>query len=110
MFCLFYRSGGSKIRSRVHEENARDSAQVGGYAWSGHCRFGFADRNSQVRHAKKPIINPAVYTSMTQKRNLVSRSGQVTAGVLRGERSRFQLFGDTVNMVRLIAARSSLNL
>ena len=24
-------------------------------------------------------------------------SGQVTAGVLRGERSRFQLFGDTVN-------------
>eukprot|EP00980_Cylindrotheca_fusiformis_P016277 scaffold4838_cov110-Cylindrotheca_fusiformis.AAC.1 len=25
------------------------------------------------------------------------RSGQVTAGVLRGERSRFQLFGDTMN-------------
>ena len=24
-------------------------------------------------------------------------SGQVTAGVLRGEKSRFQLFGDTVN-------------
>ena len=24
-------------------------------------------------------------------------SGQVTAGVLRGERARFQLFGDTVN-------------
>ena len=24
-------------------------------------------------------------------------SGQVTAGVLRGDRSRFQLFGDTVN-------------
>ena len=24
-------------------------------------------------------------------------SGQVTAGVLRGEKTRFQLFGDTVN-------------
>ena len=28
-------------------------------------------------------------------------SGQVTAGVLRGERSRFQLFGDTVNTGKL---------
>ena len=25
-------------------------------------------------------------------------SGPVTAGVLRGERARFQLFGDTINM------------
>ena len=27
-------------------------------------------------------------------------SGPVTAGVLRGDRARFQLFGDTMNMVR----------
>lgn len=27
-------------------------------------------------------------------------SGPVTAGVLRGERARFQLFGGTVNKVR----------
>ena len=27
-------------------------------------------------------------------------SGPVTAGVLRGEKSRFQLFGDTINVVR----------
>jgi len=31
-------------------------------------------------------------------------SGPVTAGVLRGEKSRFQLFGDTVNMVRSIVS------
>ena len=27
-----------------------------------------------------------------------SKSGSVTAGVLRGERARFQLFGDTMNL------------
>lgn len=27
-------------------------------------------------------------------------SGSVTAGVLRGQKARFQLFGDTMNMVR----------
>eukprot|EP00980_Cylindrotheca_fusiformis_P027886 scaffold22563_cov128-Cylindrotheca_fusiformis.AAC.3 len=36
-------------------------------------------------------------TSFSQTYILSSSSGQVTAGVLRGQRSRFQLFGDTMN-------------
>ena len=32
-------------------------------------------------------------------------SGPVTAGVLRGERSRFQLFGDTMNTGMCFAER-----
>ena len=32
-------------------------------------------------------------------------SGPVTAGVLRGERARFQLFGDTVNTGKFDASR-----
>ena len=36
-------------------------------------------------------------------------SGQVTAGVLRGERARFQLFGDTVNTTARIESTGSCN-
>ena len=36
-------------------------------------------------------------------------SGPVTAGVLRGDRARFQLFGDTVNTTARIEASSKRN-
>lgn len=36
-------------------------------------------------------------------------SGPVTAGVLRGERARFQLFGDTVNTTARIESSGAKN-
>ena len=36
-------------------------------------------------------------------------SGQVTAGVLRGAKARFQLFGDTVNTAARMQTSASLN-
>lgn len=37
-------------------------------------------------------------------------SGPVTAGVLRGDRARFQLFGDTVNTGRFRLSRLALSM
>eukprot|EP00980_Cylindrotheca_fusiformis_P014336 scaffold3826_cov141-Cylindrotheca_fusiformis.AAC.1 len=44
----------------------------------------------------------SAYLSFTQ-------SGQVTAGVIRGERSRFQLFGDAMNTAARMESTSERN-
>jgi class 3 adenylate cyclase len=52
-------------------------------------------------HKVKDLINSLAESLGDDTRNLSFRvglhSGSVTAGVLRGDKSRFQLFGDTVN-------------
>lgn len=62
-----------------------------------------------VRFARKLLLKMGTLTSKLEVTlgpdttelgfRIGLNSGAVTAGVLRGERSRFQLFGDTVNMV-----------
>ena len=49
---------------------------------------------SQITHKLVPKLGEA--TASLQLR-VGLHSGPVTAGVLRGDRARFQLFGDTVN-------------
>ena len=49
---------------------------------------------NQLVHKLEPRLGPDT-GDLTVRVGL--HSGPVTAGVLRGERARFQLFGDTVN-------------
>jgi class 3 adenylate cyclase len=60
------------------------------------CRFArdCMERMQEVVHRLESILGEdTAYLSM----RIGLHSGEVTAGVLRGEKSRFQLFGDTVN-------------
>lgn len=62
------------------------------------CKFA----SSCMRELHNMIHDPEVLDSLGQDTNQLAmrfglHSGPVTAGVLRGEKSRFQIFGDTVN-------------
>ena len=82
------------MSSRVQGADARAGEDVG----SRNCkpwhpnwialvrRLGLSVELSETRFLSHVLTSPT----------LDLRSGPVTAGVLRGERSRFQLFGDTV--------------
>jgi class 3 adenylate cyclase len=49
---------------------------------------------NQVLHKMVPVLGPETAT-LSMRAGL--HSGPVTAGILRGDKARFQLFGDTVN-------------
>ena len=63
--------------------------------------------------AKIPKVLKKLATTLGPDTNSLAmrvglHSGPVTAGVLRGEKARFQLFGDTVNTGQLLS-RSTVN-
>lgn len=60
-----------------------------------HCRIEFIGLISN--HEVQSLLMPCSSFSIDLALRIGMHSGPVTAGVLRGERARFQLFGDTVN-------------
>ena len=56
-----------------------------------------AETRDSMRTVCKSLVSTLGYGTESLELRVGLHSGAVTAGVLRGEKSRFQLFGDTVN-------------
>ena len=60
------------------------------------CRFAY-DTREQMREVTKSLEPTLGGDTGDLELRIGLHSGPVTAGVLRGDKGRFQLFGDTVN-------------
>ena len=84
-----------QIWSRLLEDDERDYIETRSFSWSRYLGLGTQSWYSQVCQGIEISLDDQTATLIVPF--LYGISGQVTAGVLRGERSRFQLFGDTMN-------------